>query len=173
MTESCCAVKPAPEAVRNVNKVAQYKPLIIVALLAFAVSAALALGRGLPWMDMLMGSFLGLIALLKLFDVKGFAVAFARYDLVAGRVRSYGLVYPLFELALSVLYFGGFAPVFTNAATLALIGLGTVGVLKAVLSGANVQCGCVGTGFNLTVGRVTLAENAAMMAMAAINLWAL
>jgi len=121
-------------------------------------------------MEAAMGMFFILLSVLKLFDVKGFARGFAGYDIVAERFPPYGLAYPFIELALGLLYLSGAFSFFTNAVTLVLMLTGSLGVIRALRRGETVRCVCVGAGFNLPVGRVTLAENLIMAAMAAAHL---
>jgi hypothetical protein len=121
-------------------------------------------------MNGLMGMFLLQLSALKLFNITGFADGFAKYDVIAARLRVYGLAYPFIELGLGGLYLSGLAPLATNLVTLAVMVVGSIGVVKMIRAGAKVSCVCVGTGFDLPVGRVTLAENAVMAAMALYNL---
>ena len=67
-------------------RIAAYQPIIVIAGAAAAGSLMLAVSHGGNFahvMQSFMGLFLLPLALLKLFDIRGFATAFARYDLVA------------------------------------------------------------------------------------------
>lgn len=152
-------------------KLVVYRPLIVITLVAFLAAYALMMGALLPLMDGLMGLFLILLATLQLFDLRGYANSFAKYDLVAARWPLYGLAYPFIELVLGLSYLAGTLPLATNLVMLAIMVVGTIGVVRTVRSGVAVQCACAGTGFSLPVGRVTIAENTIMGLMAAINLY--
>jgi hypothetical protein len=117
-----------------------------------------------------MGGFFLAFAFFKLLDVRAFADAFAGYDVVAGRWRAYGFAYPFVELLLGAAYLSGVWPVATNAVTLAVMSVGTVGVVRTLLARRTVRCACLGAVFNLPMSYVTLAEDALMAAMAAVML---
>ena len=152
------------------NKLLLYKPLIIILAISCLGAASISLNNTTPWMANAMGLFLCFLATLKLFNLKGFANFFARYDLAAARLKAYAYIYPFIELSLGLLYLSGGAIIFTNAATIAIMIVGSLGVIKVIRSGAVLECGCAGASFNLPVGRVTLFEYLAMVGMAAINL---
>jgi hypothetical protein len=155
------------------SKFAQYKPLTVILALALLMAAALSGGHAMSFGQALMGLFLCLLSALQLFDRKAFAVAFAKYDLVADSFPLYGEAYPFIELVLGLAYLSGAAPLATNIVMLAIMIVGTAGVLKAIRSGAKIQCACAGTAFTLPVGRVTVFENAVMGLMAAVNIFEL
>lgn len=160
-----------PQAPRLSDSVLLYRPLIVITGIALLGAAALAVEGRAPFMDSLMGLFLCFLAALKLFNLRPFAATFSKYDPLAARIAGYGLVYPFLELAAGALYLSGLLPMIANGLTLALFGINALGVAQVVRSGAEVQCGCVGTGFNLPVGRVTLFENLAMICMVVFNIF--
>lgn len=166
---SCCAKKEQPVPV-FASKLVLYKPLIIILGLSIAGAGAVSYGSGLLFMNLLMGFFLLFLSMLKLFNVRGFAETFGRYDVVAKKIPLYGTFYPFIELFLALLYFSAMFPVATNIVMTIIMLVGSIGVVQIIKTNANVQCGCVGNVFNLPVGRVTLAENLTMGAMAAMNL---
>lgn len=168
MENSCCATKPEKSLGSSLTL---YKPLIMIFSVSLAMSLALHYGSGLPLMNILMAFFLGFIGILKLFNLTSFAESFARYDILAKRSNFYARAYPFIELAIALSFFAGTFPMVTNIALLAITLIGNIGVWNIVRSGTTVQCACVGTGFNLPVGRVTLLENAAMSIMAAMNIY--
>lgn len=170
MGQSCCAHQPEVKQSALKEKVVLYKPLLVILAISLFTSAALNLAGHDSYMDGVMGLFLIMIAMLKLMDVRGFANSFARYDLLAGKVRAYALAYPFIELLFGVLFLSGLVPLITNVAFLVVMAVGTVGVVNTLRSGKSFQCACAGSGFSLPVGRVTLFENVAMGAMAVVNL---
>lgn len=124
-----------------------------------------------PFMAGLMGLFLCFLATLQLFNLRGFADLFSQYDLLAGRFKSYGLFYPFIELGLGLLYLSGLWPLFTYVVLLAVLIIGTAGILKTIRAGASIQCGCIGADFILPIGWVTVFENTIMMGMAVMNIF--
>ena len=171
MGHACCAHKDEmPKVSPLKEKIILYKPLLIILAISLVTSAALSLAGHMSYMDGAMGLFLILIAALKLFDITGFAMSFARYDLLAGKVRAYALAYPFIELAFGILFLSGLIPLITNVAFIVIMVIGTAGVINTLRSGKSFQCACAGAGFSLPVGRVTLFENLVMLGMAALNL---
>jgi hypothetical protein len=156
------------------SQLADYWPLI--SLVAVAGLAALAIATGYDRTDLAgfmhayMGVFLLVFALLKLFNPVGFADGFEMYDLLAGRVRAYGYVYPYLELALGLAYLSFFMPTFTYVATIVLFAFGAVGVIMALRRGLDIDCPCMGSVLSVPLSTVTLTEDLGMIAMAAIML---
>lgn len=147
-----------------------YWPLIILTLVSVLAGTAVTYadfgGNGHVWMHNVMGIFLCVFALLKLFDPAAFAKGFAKYDLLAARSRLYGLVYPWFELVLGLGYLSMIWPVPVYIATILLFGFGTLGVLSALKKGLNINCPCMGNILKVPLSTVTLTENLTMAVMA-------
>ncbi len=173
--KSCCAVKPeaaAPKGGSFLQKLALYRPLIVILFMSMAMAAAMAAGGTVPFMHGLMGLFLCFLATLKFFNLTGFADSFARYDVVAQKSRLYALSYPFIELGLGCLFLSGVIPLLTDILTIAVMSVGAVGILRTIRAGVKIECACVGTGiFSLPVGKVTLSENIGMAAMAFADLF--
>lgn len=117
-----------------------------------------------------MAGFFLVFSFFKLLDLTAFADSYQMYDVIAARSRGYALAYPFIELALGVAYVVRFEPVLTNAVTLVVMLIGTVGVLKSLLAGRKIRCACLGAVLNLPMTYVTLLEDALMAAMAAAML---
>ncbi|AOS43334.1 hypothetical protein Verru16b_00377 [Lacunisphaera limnophila] len=152
-----------------------YVPLL--ALLAVTVLAASAKdasygpdGRPLRWMHDFMGFFLLVFALLKLFDLPGFADGFQKYDLLAKHSRRYALAYPFIELALGLGYLSFWRPPTVYLATMIVLGFGALGVITALARGLDLKCACMGSALKVPLSTVALVEDIAMFAMAA-GLW--
>jgi hypothetical protein len=110
------------------------------------------------------------LALLKLFDVAGFAAGFARYDPLAKRVPLYGCVYPFLEAALGLCFLSNVLPFYANLFVLLIFGINSIGVLTSLRRGDRLACACVGAAFTIPLGRVTFAEDIFMSGMAALML---
>ena len=117
-------------------------------------------------MSNFMGGFLVVFSLFKLLNLKGFAEAYATYDIIAARSRFYALAYPFIELMLGVLYFVGIHPLLTNFVTLAIMAVSSIGVFYALKSNRQFQCACLGTALKLPMTKVTLVEDVGMGLMA-------
>jgi len=122
------------------------------------------------WMGRFMGGFFLVFSAFKLLNLRGFAEGYRTYDIIAKAVPAYALVYPFIELALGVAFITGFNPVLTNAATVVVMGIGSVGVVQSLLKKSPFQCACLGTVIKLPLSKVTLAEDALMVAMSAAML---
>lgn len=153
---------------KNPSKLAQYAPLVTIIGLAALGSIALSRHEGYTmdrFMHLFMGLFLLQFSALKLFDVRGFAKGFAKYDLLAMRSRPYGLIYPFLELTLALGYLAGGA-IWIYIATFILMGFGAVGVLRALAKGLDTNCACLGTSLKVPLSTVAITENVSMAAMA-------
>jgi hypothetical protein len=141
------------------EKVKLYRPLIVITLISVLGGLALS-----------MNGIMCFLAALKLFDLKGFTSTFRKYDVLAQKSNHYAMSYPFIELGLGLLMLSGILPVLANIAVAGVMLSGIPGILKVIRSGDSILCACVGTAFALPVGRITLAENATMAAMAIVNI---
>ena len=156
------------------SSVQTYYPLVLI-LLYLVVTVAIAAWNSGSFslqqaMNIFMGSFFMAFSFFKLLDLEGFAKAYSKYDLLASRWVEYGYIYPFIELSLGVLYLTGYYPLCTNALTLAVMGAGSIGVVRKILHKNPIQCACLGTIFNLPMSKITLVEDLSMAAMAGMNL---
>jgi hypothetical protein len=158
----------------SAEKPTSYYPLALVLLYLLAGTAALEVAArqfdAMRAMNHFMAGFFLVFSFFKLLDVRAFADAYRTYDVVAAKWPVWGFVYPFVELALGLMYLAHAVPVVTNAVTLAVMGVSTVGVLKAVLAKRKIRCACLGTVWNLPMSRVTLIEDGLMLVMAAAML---
>lgn len=150
-----------------------YLPLLaLLAVAGLAASAKLPTygpaAGGRHWMHDFMGFFLAVFALLKLFDLPGFADGFQKYDLLAKSFRPYALAYPFLELALGLGYLAEWRPAMLYPATMLVLGFGALGVIQALRKGLNVHCACMGNILKVPLSTVALTEDLGMAAMAAV-----
>lgn len=147
----------------------KYWPLFALILVAALAATALAKAdqwRLLGWMHFFMGFFLCQFAMLKLFHPISFADGFQKYDLIAIRSRAYAYLYPIIELALGLAYLSFFMPTLTYILTIIILGIGAIGVIKALIKGLDVRCACMGTILDVPLSTVTFTEDLGMVAMA-------
>ena len=154
-------------------------PLLLIVSYIAGTAALTTYFRGGPattgwsWhtfmLDFMAGFFL-VFSFFKLLDLRGFVDAYQSYDIIAKPFRAWGFAYPFFELALGVAYVTRFELFATNIATLALMLVGSIGVLRALLRKHVIRCACLGTALNLPMTTVTLVEDLGMAAMAAAML---
>ena len=103
-------------------------------------------------------------------DLRGFVEGYSTYDLLAQRIKNYGYVYPFLELGLGLLYLVQIWPLFTNIATVLLLGFSGIGVARKLLRHEKFQCACLGTFLKVPLTKVTLIEDFGMAAMALMML---
>jgi hypothetical protein len=165
----------APEHSRAQPAWLDYLPLVTLLVVAMLAASAKDAsygpdGRPLRWMHDFMGFFLMVFALLKLFDLPGFADGFQKYDLLAKRWRPYALAYPFIELALGLGYLAFWQPHLVYVVTIVVLGFGALGVITALARGLDLKCACMGTTLKVPLSTVALVEDIAMVGMAAA-LW--
>ncbi len=113
-----------------------------------------------------MGMFFVVFGGFKLLDMKGFADAYATYDVIAKKSRLYAQIYPFLELVLGLGYLFRWNVAGLNWAALILMSVGSIGVLQAVRSKRKIRCACLGTKIKLPMTKITLLEDLLMAAMA-------
>lgn len=142
-----------------------YKPLLIIATFIGSVSIITSGGHTSIAMNNFMAGFFLVFSFFKFLDLKGFAVSYAMYDVLAKKVPAYGYVYPFLELALGLAFLTGFNPTITNWSTLMIMGFSSVGVIQSVVNKQKIRCACLGAVFNLPMSTVTIVEDLLMVAM--------
>ncbi len=80
----------------------------------------------------------------------------------------WGFIYPFVELALGIAYLTSFQMQWTLIATIIVMGISSIGVIRAVLDKQKIKCACLGTGFSLPMSTVTIIEDLGMVAMAVL-----
>ncbi|MGM0421953.1 MAG: MauE/DoxX family redox-associated membrane protein [Pseudomonadota bacterium] len=155
------------------KSISDYWPLLSLILISAAAAWAILQGTGgtaAGWMHYFMGIFLTCFAMLKIFNLSAFADGFQMYDILGKRFRGYALAYPFIELGLGLAYLAFFVPYLTYVLTIIVMGIGTVGVIKALNAGLDINCPCMGSVLKVPLSTVTLTEDIGMGAMAAIML---
>lgn len=146
-----------------------YPLLLIVGFIA-GITILVAIRTGSWAVDNLMSTFMAgffvVFGFFKLLDLRGFTETYRTYDLLARNVQGWAWVYPFVEVGLGAAYLLALAPVATNVITLLLMGVGAIGVAKALLDKRRIRCACLGTVLNLPMTTVTLVEDLGMAAMA-------
>ncbi len=152
-----------------------YKPLLLIFLFIAATTSIVSIDNGkidvMLWMQYFMAGFFIVFSFFKFLNLTGFAESYAMYDILAKRVKVYGLVYPFIELILGIAYLTGFEPTITYIATICIMGFSSIGVIQSVLDKKKIRCACLGAVFNLPMSMVTIIENLIMVLMALIMLW--
>ncbi len=118
-----------------------------------------------------MAAFFLVFGFLKLLNLKGFAQAYATYDVIAKKSRAYALAYPFIEIALGLSYLFRLVPKVTNWITLIVMFISAIGVAIALSKKKEIMCACLGVVFKVPMTYVTLFEDLLMAAMALIMLF--
>ena len=155
------------------RKESLYPLFLIIGYIAGSV-AIIVYSSGNPSLHVAMRYFMAgfflVFSFFKLLDVRGFADAFKGYDVIARTLPLWANVYPFVELALGISYLLNAFPFATNIATLVLMLVGAIGVLKSLLKSKAIRCACLGTALNLPMTTITLVEDLGMAAMAGMML---
>lgn len=163
---------PAPAAIEPAATGDSYLPIFLIFGYILGVSLLAQAGSGafdtMRWMRHFMGGFFLVFSFFKLMSLRGFAEGYRSYDIVAKAVPAYGFIYPFIELALGIAFITGFQPLLTNIAALVVMTVSTVGVVQSLVKKTPFQCACLGTVIKLPLSRVTLFEDALMVAMSAV-----
>ena len=148
-----------------------FVPLIsmlgIVVLWATLASYPWGVHASHDWMRHFMGGFFILFGMLKLINLPQFAAMFRGYDVVAARVPAWAYIYPFVEVEIGLLYTFGLFPVFASITTVVVMSVGTIGIVQKLRAGGAQTCACLGGFFSVPLTWVTVAENMAMVLMAA------
>jgi copper chaperone CopZ len=164
------------------NWLQTYRPLLLIVAFILGASVLVQLGQhaghsmgwgaisGMETMRYFMAGFFLVFAFFKLLDLNAFAQAYAGYDLLAARWKSWGYVYPFVELGLGMAYLAHWQPVWVAWITLIVMGFSAIGVIRAVMNKRAIRCACLGTVFQLPMSTVTIVEDVGMVVMAAVML---
>ena len=152
-----------------------YRPLLLIVSFIAGVSLLAqfpfqSFSGGL-WMRHFMSGFFIVFSFFKLLNIKGFATSYAMYDEIAARWKGWGYIYPFVELVLGILYLINLFPFWTNIATIIILGVSSIGVIRSNLNRQKIKCACLGDVFNLPMSTVTIVEDVGMVLMAVVMLW--
>ena len=118
-----------------------------------------------------MGLFYVVFSFFKFLDLRGFPKSFSMYDPLAKAIPAYGYVYPFIELLLGLMFLMRLQVEVALVATLIILGITTIGVVRTLLKKNQIQCACLGTALKLPMTKATFIENSIMIVMALIMLF--
>jgi copper chaperone CopZ len=154
-----------------------YKPILLIFGYITTIAIILAMQHNtfhwMQTMNIFMAGFFLTFSFFKMLDLKGFAESYSMYDIIAKKIKAWGLIYPFVELALGMAYATNFQPLITNITTLAVMSVSIIGVLQSVLNKRTIQCACLGAVFNLPMSTITIIEDALMIIMSAVMMYTL
>jgi len=117
-------------------------------------------------MRMFMSGFFLIFGVFKLIKLKGFVMAYKKYDILAKKSTIYAYAYPFIEIGLGVSFFFAFNLLLTNIITLIIMIIGSYGVWLKIREKEEIPCACLGVVFKLPMTKVTLFEDLLMAVMA-------
>ncbi len=164
---------PLMRSLGHASHMTRYKPLLLLVVFILLGSAAFQVSLGAfdghLFMNHLMAGFFIGFSFFKLLDLTAFAQSFAGYDPIARILPSYGSIYPFVELSLGLLFLSGVGLPAAKVLTILVLSPTTYGVYQKLRNKGQIECACLGTGFNLPLSNLTIAENLAMIAMAGMS----
>lgn len=141
-----------------------YLPVIVL----FGVTALTGIAMG-TWLKGFMSLSLIFLATLKLMDAASFRNGFLKYDLLSPVFPFYARLFPYLELMIGLNILSERFSGITGLVSFAVGALGAASIYKAVyIEKKELKCACVGGGFDVPLGVVSLTENIFMIVM---GLW--
>jgi len=117
-----------------------------------------------------MGAFFIIFSAFKIANIKNFPAAFKKYDLLAQWIPGYGTIYPFIELFLGIGFLLRYSMDLLSVVTIVVMGIGSIGVIKALMGKRQIECACLGGFFKLPMSKVALFEDLSMVGMATLML---
>jgi len=153
-----------------------YSPILLIFFYITIVSLLVQVKNDtfdfMQWMRHFMAGFFLVFSFFKILNLKGFAESYVMYDVVARRFPIWAYLYAFIEFGLGLANLINFSPLITNLVTFAVMSISIIGVLQSVLNRQKIQCACLGAVFNLPMSTVTIIEDAIMIIMSGIMIFA-
>ncbi|MCH9620747.1 MAG: hypothetical protein S4CHLAM20_01480 [Chlamydiia bacterium] len=123
------------------------------------------------YMLLFMGLVFLFLSILKLIDIKGFAMIFKKYDPLAKTIPFYAEVYPFLELFIALCFLFKFLITTAAIITIIIMSVGSYGIIKKIISKDDISCACLGAKIHVPLTRFTLIEDILMALMALVLLF--
>jgi hypothetical protein len=168
--EECHCHDDAPSRTTLRQRVGPYSSLIIALSIVTVFAGIAMLIEGYVelhvFMQYLMAGYFLVFGITQTISLKKSAKILQQYDTIAKHVPFYGYVYPPLQIALGFAYLLWISPIIVNVIAATVLFFTLIGVIDALESKKKIRCGCLGDTMNVSVGWVTLWENAIMFVMA-------
>ena len=155
--------------------IAAYRPILLVFFFILLVTLLIQYTSGefdtKEWMRHFMAGFFLVFSFFKMLDLKGFAMSYMSYDIIAKKWKSWGYLYAFIELGLGIAYLLNCCPLATNITAFIVMTISIIGVLESVLNNRKIQCACLGAVFELPMSTVTIIEDSLMILMSGYMIW--
>ena len=161
----------------NVGWFKTYKPILLIFVYITLISGWVSFSNGgfaiMQFARIFMSGFFLTFSFFKMLNLNGFAESYAMYDIIAKKIKGWGIAYAFIELILGIAYAIDFMPLLTGTVTFVVMSVSIAGVLQSVFNKRHIQCACLGTVFNLPMSTVTIIEDGLMIAMSTAMVFAL
>lgn len=147
-----------------------YFPLFVIIMVLACMSFALG-GTLHASMLYFMGLFFCIFAMFKFFDLKNYALAFGKYDLLTKNYPFYGYIYPFIEFGLGLAYLAQWQNWLIYTLTFLLMSVSVIGVIQSIKEGQKINYACLGNLLNVPLSVITILENVIMGLMSIYMLW--
>lgn len=152
------------------QRIKQYRVLIIAIIVVFVFAGIATVVEGYlelhVFMQYLMAGYFLVFGIMQTVSLKKSAKMLQQYDTIAKLVPAYGYIFPPLQIALGIAYVLWISPILVNAIAATLIFFTLIGIIDVLEQKKVVRCGCLGESMKVSVGWVTLVENAIMFVMA-------
>lgn len=177
ITETGSGMQHQPGGEEKASWMATYKPILLIGAYITGITILLEIKEdSINWktgMTHFMAGFFLVFSFFKLLNLKGFAESYASYDIIAKMWQGWGYFYAFIELGLGLAFLLDFKPFLTNIITFLVMGISIIGVLQSVLNQQKIQCACLGAVFNLPMSTITIIEDALMIGMSGVMVFAM
>ena len=114
--------------------------------------------------DFMAGFFL-IFGFFKIIDLRGFAAAYKKYNLVAKHLVAYAYAIPFIQIGLGITYLFHLYPLASNMVNFIVMTIGSISVFAKIIKKKVIPCACLGTLFQHPLSLMSLFESALMVVM--------
>lgn len=141
--------------------------IIFAIIILFTVTRQWMAGswHGMRAMSDFMAGFFLIFGLFKVIDLRGFVVAYKKYNLIAHHLTFYAYAVPFIQIGLGITYLFHVYPLASNSINFVMMSLGFLGVLSKLIKKEIIPCACLGTIFSHPLSLMSLFEQALMVVM--------
>lgn len=112
-----------------------------------------------------MAGFFMFFGAMQLYSLSSTSEALKKYDPIAQKFSWYAGLYPFVFFFFGLLLHFHKVSMIVSILTIPMLGIQTLGIIKVLKNGADIQCACAGTKFSLPLSYVTVVENVIMVLM--------
>ena len=121
--------------------------------------------NGMLAMSDFMAGFFLIFGTFKIIDLRGFVVAYKKYNLIAHHLPIYAYAVPFIQIGLGIAYLFHVYPLASNSINFVVMSLGFISVLIKLIKKEIIPCACLGTLFKHPLSLMSLFEQALMVIM--------